>query len=82
MLNNFICANFVFNSSFDSGNLHKVEHVKSPVDCKLKNRSSLSDKCDNFIHGWNYFPNSLCCCVGFVQTVYIYEADIGRALYE
>lgn len=44
MLNNFICGgNFVFNSSFDSGNLHKVDHVKSPVDCKLKNQTSSSD---------------------------------------
>lgn len=35
MLNNFNCGSFVFNSSFDSGNLHRVELQKNPVDCEL-----------------------------------------------
>lgn len=31
---NQICGSFTFNSAFDSGNLGKVEQVKTSTDCE------------------------------------------------
>lgn len=31
---NQICSGFLFNSEFDSGNLGKVEQVKTSADCE------------------------------------------------